>query len=196
MKLIVGLGNPGKEYEATRHNVGFRVADTLAEAHGVTFKSLALFSYALLDQSSEKIALVKPRTFMNQSGEAFAKCLKHFPDSSLDQALAVVDDVNLPLGTVRLRPHGSAGGHHGLESITGAVETSEFPRLRIGVGQAGLAGRDLTDYVLGRFKKSEQALLQQVMEQAQKACMDWALKGVSFAMNRYNRKEKEPDAEG
>ena len=190
MKLIVGLGNPGKSYEKTRHNVGFRTIDGLAESYHLKLKPQGVFSYAFFSEGEEKIALAKPAVFMNQSGIALKKCLEFFSGIVLGNVLVVLDDVNLPLGEIRLKTSGSSGGHHGLESIAAEIKSIQFPRLRIGVGREGLAGTDLSDFVLGCFEKKEKLILAEVLRDAAKACVDWALKGASFSMNLYNRKRQ------
>lgn len=188
MKLIVGLGNPGKQYDATRHNVGFMVLDLLAEHYGLKLKSERSFEYALFETSrSEEAALVKPSTFMNLSGHSVLELLEYFKNSSLKETLVVLDDVNLPLGKIRLRAHGSSGGHHGLESIEQVVGSKEFPRLRVGVSQENLTGKDLSGYVLGKFKKSETKLLEETVGRAAQASVCWLEEGVAVAMNEFNR---------
>ncbi len=186
---MVGLGNPGKSYENTRHNIGFMVVDRISHAHRLKFKKRPLFSCAEFQDSGVDLALVKPATFMNQSGEAVRECLNCFPGLSLGRILVIMDDVNLPLGKIRLRVKGTAGGHHGLESIIRETGSSQFARLRIGVGCEGLSGKDLTDYVLGSFRKNEQDLLKEVLNRSEKACLDWSVKGSLAAMNLHNRNE-------
>jgi peptidyl-tRNA hydrolase, PTH1 family len=189
MKLIVGLGNPGKPYERTRHNVGYRVMDALGAAHHVTLKTKEAFRYAVFQVGGEQVAIVKLRSFMNRSGDALRQCVAHFPELTIAGIMIVSDDVNLPLGSMRLRAKGSAGGHHGLESIIEAFGDRSFPRLRIGIGRDGLSGADLTDYVLGEFEALEKPVLEKVLARASNACTDWAAKGIVAAMNCYNQEE-------
>lgn len=192
MKLIVGLGNPGSSYETTRHNVGFRVVDRLALTCQFKFKSKSLFAFGDCEIEMERVRVIKPLALMNRSGWALRECLKALPDANLSNVLVVVDDVNLPLGLLRFRARGSAGGHHGLESIISEFGESGFPRLRIGIGREGLSGTDLTDYVLGEFTKSEQEPLQEVLKKAERACMDWVCRGPRFVMDLYNRRAGKP----
>lgn len=186
MKCIVGLGNPGKTYERTRHNAGFMVLERLIDRVGVRPKRASTFSYALFEMEKSEIVLLKPSTFMNKSGFALKACMDRFDGLAPREMLVVVDDVHLPLGQIRMRVEGSSGGHHGLESIAEQLGTFDFPRLRIGVGREGLSGTDLTDYVLGAFEPSEEAVLKEMLGRAEKACLDWAEKGSQFVMNRYN----------
>ena len=187
MKLIFGLGNPGKSYEKTRHNVGFLVIDEIARIEGLKLKTKDLFLETSFQIGKEKVVLVKPTCFMNQSGEAVCACLERSSELRSEDVLIVLDDVNLSLGRLRFRASGSAGGHHGLESIIGALGTNRFPRLRIGVGRKGLAGQDLTNYVLGKFEESEWLTLKTTLLQVKNACYDWVSKGPQFVMNQYNR---------
>lgn len=190
MKCIVGLGNPGKEYEQTRHNVGFMVIDSLARGSIKSEKSSKLYWHALLKVENFEVVLVKPKTFMNLSGQAVLECFSKFCESKPDNLLVVVDDVNLPLGQIRIRSKGSSGGHNGLESIVSMLGTNDFPRLRIGVGQEGLAGQDLTDFVLGPFAKSEKPSIEKAVDRAAQGCLDWVQKGLVEVMNLYNPKDK------
>ena len=188
MKLIIGLGNPDKSYEKTRHNVGFMVLEELVRTHGSKFKSEHdLFWSASFEVGDQEVVLVKPKTYMNQSGEAVLACLKRFNEVTPRDLLVVVDDVNLPIGKLRLRAKGSAGGHHGLESIIGSIGTKEFPRLRIGVGREGLSGTDLTDYVLGKFDSSEEKAVRNTLVLAGDACLEWVAEGPQAAMSRFNK---------
>lgn len=189
MKCIVGLGNPGKDYEGTRHNTGFMVLDRLQHESIGSGKENKLFWYALLNVQSSEVVLVKPKTFMNLSGQAVLDCFSRFCESKPENLLVVVDDVNLPLGQIRIRSKGSSGGHNGLESIAGSLGTSYFPRLRIGVGKEGLTGQDLTDYVLGKFSKLEREKLDDSLRRAELACRTWAAENITAAMNLFNQKD-------
>ena len=195
MKCIVGLGNPGKDYELTRHNVGFMAIDRLRRGGSVKReKNSKLYWHALLNfQSSEvensEVVLVKSNTFMNLSGQAVLDCFNEFCKLDPENLLVVVDDVNLPLGQIRIRSKGSSGGHNGLESIMNTLGTSAFPRLRIGIGKEGLAGRDLTDYVLGKFTKLENERLGDSLRRAELACKSWVAENIVAAMNLFNQKD-------
>ncbi len=186
--LIVGLGNPGPEYAAHRHNVGFRVVDALAQAHGLTFarrKKMKAHT-AQGEIGGRAVLLAKPRTFMNLSGQAVARlCRAHaIPPERL---LVVYDDLDLPLGRLRLRPGGGTGGHKGMRSITDALGTQEFARLRLGIGRPP-AGVDPADYVLSPFTPEEQEIVAEVVARAVAAAECWLTDGIVVAMDRFNRK--------
>ncbi len=154
MKLIVGLGNPGRKYEGTRHNVGFAAVDLLAGRHGVSWESAR--AEALIGKwRAENTLIAKPLTFMNLSGQAVLDLLQFYKIDPQD-LLVIVDEAQLDLGRLRARPSGSSGGHNGLKSVIGVLGTENFPRLRIGVGR-GDARRDLGDHVLARFDPAEHA---------------------------------------
>ena len=184
-RLVVGLGNPGERYADTRHNVGFRALDLLAgnapwqDARGRLASQLAAAPDTLACT-----LLAKPTTYMNASGEAVTRLLEalQVPPAQL---LVVYDDMDLPLGTLRLRERGSAGTHNGMRSIVRDTGTQDFARLRIGIGQAG--GRGARDYVLGGFAADEQPLVQDALARAAEAVRTWVQDGASVAMNRYNR---------
>ena len=193
MTLIVGLGNPGRRYQATRHNIGFAVADELARRVGAPWeqgRANALTVRAGVGAAS--MLLVKPLTMMNLSGEAVAELARFYKIDPAD-ILVVADDVNLPLGRLRLRARGSAGGHNGFRSIIGLLGTEEFPRLRIGVGR-GDPRRELADHVLARFDDDEAADVEANVARAADAVECFIAEGIEAAMNRYNRWEA-PDAE-
>ncbi|MGI4787434.1 MAG: aminoacyl-tRNA hydrolase [Janthinobacterium lividum] len=185
-KLIIGLGNPGKEYENTRHNIGFAVIDTFARQHGIVVTkkdSQALVGDGRIGES--RVFLMKPQTFMNLSGQSVAAFLRMKP-LALADILVVTDDIALPLGKLRLRASGSAGGHNGLKSLIAHLHGPEFPRLRFGVG----APRDASvqiDYVLGRFGRSEQADVDDGIDKAVAALETWLADGIQPAMNKLNR---------
>lgn len=190
MRLIVGLGNPGLRYRGTRHNVGFDVVDEFARRHGTRLRRKwcrALVAEVRL--FGEPFMLAKPQTFMNLSGESVREILMR-TKSQVAEALVVCDDVNLSLGRLRLRPSGSAGGHHGLESIIHCTRSQEFARLRVGVGE-GSNRSDVVDHVLGRFHKVEQKRAAAVI-QAAADCLDATIRdGIDAAMNHYNGLEIE-----
>jgi peptidyl-tRNA hydrolase, PTH1 family len=182
MKAIVGLGNPGAEYEGTRHNVGFDVVDLLARRWTVRLKSWK--SVADLAVVPEHDALLAaPKTFMNLSGDAVHRMAAFYHLEPSD-VLVVVDDVNLPLGRLRLRPSGSAGGHNGLKSVIAHLGIG-FPRLRVGV-ERGDPARDLSDRVLSRFPSSERKIVDQAIERAADAVDAFVEVGFDAAMNRFN----------
>jgi peptidyl-tRNA hydrolase, PTH1 family len=184
MKLVVGLGNPGKRYAGTRHNVGYAVIDRLGESSNAgRFQSRYQGQIAELQEGLNKILLVKPETFMNQSGHC-VRPVVDFYRIALEDLLVVCDDVNLPLGKLRFRAKGSAGGHKGLRDIQLHLGTSQYARLRIGVGLP--EGSDLIDYVLGRFRPSEQAIMDDAVSTAAQAVIDWVERGTEACMNQYN----------
>lgn len=192
MKVIVGLGNPGPRYVATRHNVGFGVAEALAARLGIQLDQE--LCGALTGQSGEWL-LVKPQTFMNRSGHC-ARCLADRFGLSGADFLIVYDDIALPLGTLRLRGKGSPGGHRGLESVLESLGTDEVPRLRLGVaGSAGPPpGETLADFVLAPFALEEKDEVAAMIERAVSACLSWQAEGLEKAMGRFNGPP--PKAEG
>lgn len=189
MKLIVGLGNQGMTYHRTRHNVGFMVIDALARRHNVSLNQQTVESQSKIPASvygdyrldEETVRMVMPLTMMNDSGFALKRVDVPFQD-----ILIVCDDVNLPLGSVRLRPQGGPGGHHGLESCIAALGTEAVPRLRVGVGAERMPS-DLSGFVLSNFGESERPLLAEMIQSAADACEAWATEGVEKAMNRFNK---------
>lgn len=186
IKAVVGLGNPGKEYEGTRHNVGFEVLDELAGRLGLRFKRgwrLGGESCMMRD-SQRSVVLVKPRTFMNRSGDCLA-ALARTSGIRPEEMLVVVDDVDLPLGQVRVRPQGGAGGHNGLRSVIERLGSQAFPRIRLGVG-ARPPGTELVEFVLGRFPAGDRAAVQEMVRRGADAAMTSVEQGVSAAMNLYN----------
>jgi len=188
MKLVVGLGNPGPKYEGTRHNVGFATVDLLATRHNLHWEAAPRGIEALVaNWRSGGAIMVKPLTFMNLSGPALVGLLQ-FYKIELADLLVLVDEVQLELGRLRIRPEGSAGGHNGLKSPIASFGTHQFPRLRIGVGR-GDGRRDLADHVLARFEPEERSVIEDAIERAAQAAELFIADGVSAAMNRFNRKE-------
>ena len=186
MKLVAGLGNPGGQYRGTRHNVGFEVVDLLARRHGLAFESAPADAVLAKWRTNGEVVLVaKALTFMNLSGPAIAELVRYYRVSLAD-LLIVSDDVNLPLGRLRLRPGGSEGGHNGLRSVADALGTVDYPRLRIGVGR-GDAQRDLADHVLARFENDELSGIEGAIARAADAVEAWIQQGFETAMNAYNR---------
>jgi peptidyl-tRNA hydrolase, PTH1 family len=185
--LIIGLGNPGSSYEKTRHNVGFRAVRHFAKKHGIELRKGARFSAEIGHGTVEgaSVGLVLPLTYMNSSGESVRTCVQAFK-VPLQQVMIVVDDVAFPVGELRLKEGGSSGGHNGLKSIEEHLGTSEYPRLRLGVGSP--EGQDLADYVLGKFEPAEEAVLKQVFEKAAEVLDCWIQKGIQPAMTKANTK--------
>lgn len=188
MKLIVGLGNPGREYHRTRHNVGFMVLEALAQRHGLA-GAKAKFHASLLDGmiGSEKVMLMQPTTYMNRSGLAVGEAAR-FHRLEPSEVLIVVDDTALPIGSIRLRPQGGAGGHNGLSDIARALGTDAYPRLRVGVGapRHGEHKVPQADYVLSRFTDEQLADLQPAMDKACDAIEAWLTDDIADVMSRYN----------
>ena len=184
MKIIVGLGNPGREYAATRHNLGFMVVDELARRSGAGERRNRFHSDIVeIFDAGEKIVLLKPRTYMNLSGSAVREAINWYK-ISLDELLVVVDDIDLPFGSMRVRGRGGSGGHNGLKSIIADLGVDAFPRFRIGVGRGpGHAVRQ----VLSRFTSEEERVLPSVLEAAADCVLEWERHGIIHAMNRCNR---------
>jgi peptidyl-tRNA hydrolase, PTH1 family len=185
--LIAGLGNPGAQYEGTRHNIGFAVVDCLAQRWSAswTFQPGCKARLARASFNGKRVLLCQPQTYMNLSGEAVG-AVRHFYKTALAQTLVVMDDANLPLGTIRLRPSGSSGGHHGLESIEQHLGSRGYLRQRIGIGRQHAAAREITSHVLGRFLKDELPLVNRVLEQAVAQLECWLSQGLEKAMNQFN----------
>ena len=188
VKLIVGLGNPGRKYEGTRHNVGFDVVDRLAAKHRADWESAPRGIDALVARwRAADVTLAKPLTFMNLCGGAIVGLLQFFKVELAD-LLVVVDEVNLELGRIRTRATGSAGGHNGLKSAIEQLGTEDFARMRIGVGR-GDARRDLADHVLAKFDRDERENVETTIGRAADAVELFVTEGIGPVMNRFNRKE-------
>ena len=190
MYLIAGLGNPTREYEKTRHNVGFEAIDILADKAGTTVtekKHKALYGKGYI--GGQKVILAKPQKYMNLSGESIRE-IADFYKIEPENIIILCDDINLSEGQLRIRLKGSAGGHNGLKNIISHLGTQEFPRIRIGVGEKP-RGMDLADYVLGRFPKEQQAVMEEAYRDAAEAACMMIEDGADAAMNHYNRKNKE-----
>lgn len=195
MKLVVGLGNPGARYRGTRHNIGFDVLDELAHRAGVAFAASRWEALeARLRDVPDGAWLLKPLTFMNLSGQAVAAAARYYRVDPAD-LLILADDVNLPLGRLRARARGSAGGHNGLSSIIEVLGTDGFPRLRIGVGR-GDPRRDLADHVLARFEPGEQPAVETMTARAADAASLFLTEGIAAVMNRFNATAAEPERGG
>ena len=184
MKIVVGLGNPGKQYEETRHNVGWMVLDRLSERAGWSGHARSRDAAATVHgrYNGLDLMLVKPTTFMNLSGVAVRKVLAR-QRAPLGDLLVVVDDFDLPLGKMRIRETGSAGTHNGLRSIVGELGSQKFARLRVGIGQPS---RDAIDHVLTRFEGDERRILDEVLDAAADAVEEWAREGAARAANKWN----------
>lgn len=187
MKLIVGLGNPGREYRETRHNVGFMVVDEIARRHRLEWAmapSQVPEAFVVKKYGPDPLLLAKPLTFMNRSGDAVSALARYY-DVVPPDLLVVYDDVDLPFGRLRARARGSAGTHNGMRSIVERVGSTEFPRLRLGVGR-GDRRRDLADHVLSKFEPDERAALESFITRAADAAEMFAVDGIGTVMNVYN----------
>lgn len=186
MKVIVGLGNPGISYKGTRHNVGFEVVDNFARENGVKFAKRK-FSSILVETTiqGEKVLLIKPQTYMNLSGRAVARVVDFF-NIDLSDLLVIYDDIDLELGTLRLRCKGSGGTHNGMNSVIETLATQNFPRLRIGISGES-SKRRLKNYVLGKFNKKEKLVVKEVIARASDAVESFVLEGINSAMNKFNQ---------
>lgn len=183
--LIAGLGNPGNEYKNTRHNVGFMVTDLLAGHWKASFYEEAKFQACLASVrlGEDRIFLSQPLTWMNSSGDAVGALVRYY-QITLSKILVILDDADLPVGKIRLRPGGSTGGHHGLESVINQIGSEDFPRLRVGIGNAGL--KRITGYVLGKFQKEELPIIKEVLDRATSQAICWVEHGIQKAMNEFN----------
>lgn len=191
MYIIAGLGNPGKEYENTRHNVGFHVIDALADKYNISvleLKHKAMTGRGYIN--GQKVVLVKPLTYMNLSGESLRPVTDYYKIDPEEELIVISDDISLPPGQLRVRKKGSAGGHNGLKNIIKMLGTENFKRIRMGVGEKP-KGYDLADWVLGHFNKEEKAAVEEAAEKAVKAVEMILNDGIDAAMNEYNRKVPE-----
>jgi PTH1 family peptidyl-tRNA hydrolase len=196
MKLIVGLGNPGREYRDTRHNVGFLVVDEIARRHGLAMAMAPAQvpeTFVAKRYGDQPMLVAKPLTFMNRSGEAVAALARYYGVVPAD-VLVVVDEVALPFGRLRARARGSAGGHNGLKSIIERLGTGDFARLRLGIGR-GDRRRDLADHVLSTFEPEERAGLEEFIARAAEAAEMFAVEGIEKVMNVYNPEATGPDVD-
>lgn len=197
MSLIAGLGNPGTEYAGTRHNIGFALVLRLADQWRAAWKEERKFHSRLArhEETGRQLILCQPQTFMNDSGEAVA-ALVRFYRLPLERLMVVVDDADLPLGTLRLKAEGSSGGHHGLESIEQQLGTRQYPRLRLGIGRRVGDGRQITNYVLGRFAAGERELVEETLARAARQVDCWWRDGIMKAMNEFNGAVTVPPEKG
>ena len=184
IKLIVGLGNPGARYAKSRHNIGFLIVERFARAHALDF-ARKRFNAQIAEGTlgEQRILLCKPQTFMNSSGEAAGKLFAFYKVAPHD-LLVVYDDLDLPLGKMRIRSRGSSGGHHGMESIIAHIGTSDYPRLRVGIGRPD-PDADI-DHVLGNFDDDERTVMDETFARAVDAIDVWLSDGITVAMNRFN----------
>lgn len=191
MFIIVGLGNPDKQYEGTRHNVGFDVIDRISEKYNIsvdTKKHRALIGKGVIE--GQKVVLAKPQTYMNLSGESVGSLVDFYKIDPEEELLVIYDDISLDVGQLRIRKKGSAGGHNGIKNIIAHLETTEFPRIKIGVGEKP-KGYDLADYVLGRFSKAEREFMEEGYTNAVHAVTMILKDEIDQAMNEFNKKKKE-----
>ena len=185
--LMVGLGNPGGEYADTRHNVGFRAVETLAGRWRAGWNLEKKFQARLakVERDGRRVLLCEPQTYMNLSGEAVQAVLGYFR-VPVGRLLVLTDDADLPFGEIRLRARGSSGGHHGLESVAQQVGTTDYARLKIGIGRQREGQRQITGYVLGAFAADEKILLEKILTRVADQAECWVAEGVEKAMNKFN----------
>lgn len=195
MYLIAGLGNPGAEYAETRHNVGFMAVNRIAARLGANWQMQDRFQSRLAraELANRKLLLSQPQTFMNDSGTA-VRALADYFKVPVGQVLVVADDADLPLGEIRMRTRGSSGGHHGLESVEQHLATRGYARLKIGIGRRDDGTREITDHVLGKFRRGETKLLGMVLERAVLQMECWVTDGAQKAMNDFNGATEAPSA--
>lgn len=196
MYIIAGLGNPGKKYENTRHNMGFIAVDLLADAYGIKVDKLKFKSLVGEGRiAGQRVLLMKPQTYMNLSGEAIREAV-HFYKIDPEELIVIYDDIDIPTGTFRIRKKGSAGTHNGMRSVVYQIQSDQFPRIRVGIGSEKKV--DLIHYVTGGVSKDEKALLEDALTKTAKAAAAIIEKGIDKAMNEYNirpKKEKPAKAE-
>ncbi len=184
MKLIVGLGNPGKDYENTRHNCGFKVIDEIAKELNVTLdKAKFKGIYTKTSYKGEEVILLKPLTYMNSSGESVVEVMNFFK-IDVEDILVIYDDLDMPVGKIRLREDGSAGGHNGMKSIIQHIKTQKFKRIRVGIDKDQFI--PVIDYVLGKFRKDEKVIIEETFNRAAKAALYFVETDFMKVMNKYN----------
>ena len=197
MYIIAGLGNPGKEYQGTRHNVGFMAIDALADRYNIDVSEKAHRAFigkGVIE--GQKVILVKPQTYMNLSGESIRSVMDYYK-ATLEDFFVIFDDISLEPGQLRIRKKGSAGGHNGIKNIIAQLGTQEFARIKVGVGEKP-SRMDLADYVLSHFSKGETEVMEEAYRSAAEAAADIITAGIDDAMNRYNgaaKKEKKKEEE-
>ncbi|MBR6576422.1 MAG: aminoacyl-tRNA hydrolase [Akkermansia sp.] len=188
MRIIAGLGNPGRDYAETRHNVGFMVLDRLAHRFGAEWKLDKARKGELA--AGPGVLLIKPQTFMNSSGECVGPIMRYYKFEP-EQVLVIYDDISFPVGTMRLRAGGSAGGHNGMKSLIAHLGGEKFPRLRVGIGAPGQ--KEMVGHVLGKFAPDERPLLEECLAKAEEATVMMIKEGFQAAANKFNvKKEKKP----
>lgn len=193
MKLIVGLGNIGKEYETTRHNIGFMVADAIAKKHEVSFnKEERDAMVAEFRVGGEKILIIKPTTFMNDSGVAVGQFAR-FYNIAPEDIVIIHDDMDLPVGFLRIRPNGSSGGHNGIKSVQSHLGTDGFVRFRVGIGHPVHEHKVVLDYVLTKFNQEEQKIMTNTIDNVANAADAWITDELEKVMNKYNSKKGKKD---
>lgn len=188
MYLIVGLGNPGKQYENTRHNVGFDAVDLLVDEYRVPSSGKqhkAMYGKGVI--AGQKVILAKPLTYMNLSGESVRALVDYYKIDPEEELIVIYDDISLEPGQLRVRPKGSAGGHNGIKNIIAQIGTQVFKRVKVGVGEKP-KGYDLADYVLGHFSKEERAVMEDAFERAAEAAVCMMNDSMEHAMNQFNKK--------
>jgi PTH1 family peptidyl-tRNA hydrolase len=186
MRLIVGLGNPGREYEKTRHNIGFEVIDRLSERLSISLTHSKLKGlYGIGQVNGEKVLLLKPLTYMNLSGESIRAIMDYY-DIDLEDLIVIYDDLDLPVGKIRLRQKGSAGGHNGIKSTIAHIGSQQFNRIRVGINRPS-NGQSIVDYVLSRFTKEEMELMEGVIEKCSEACEAALRQPFLQVMNEFNQ---------
>lgn len=190
MYIIAGLGNPGKQYEMTRHNIGFHTIDYIADKYGAKLSKLkfkGIYGDAVI--GGETVYLVKPQTYMNLSGDCVAE-MARFYKVPVENIIVISDDISLDTGRIRVRPKGSAGGHNGLKSIIYRLSSDNFPRVKMGVGAPKHEDYDLADFVLGRFAKDEIPVMEDAIRDTSDAVEEIIKNGVQSAMNKFNGKQR------
>lgn len=191
MYLIVGLGNPGKEYAGTRHNVGFDTIDFLAYKNNVKLDKLKFNAvFGEYNIKGEKVILFKPVTYMNLSGNAVIEAVRYYK-IPIENIIVAYDDIDIPLGSLRIRPHGSSGTHNGMKSMLYQLQTENFKRIRIGIGKNKNSNISLADHVLQKFDNDERALVDETIKNAGLAAEDIISQGLEYAMNNYNKRVEE-----
>ena len=191
MYIIVGLGNPGKKYENTRHNMGFIAVALLAEEYGIKVDKIKF--KALVGEgriAGRKVLLVKPQTYMNLSGQSVMEVMNYYKED-IENLIVIYDDIDIPTGSIRLRKKGSAGTHNGMRNIVYLLQDDRFPRIRVGIGSDKKV--DLMDYVIGGVTKKEKELLEDALTRAAKAAACIVEKGIDKAMNEYNIRQKKEE---
>lgn len=190
MYIIVGLGNPERKYDGTRHNIGFSALTVLADTYGISMdikKHKAVCGKGVIE--GQKVLLAMPQTYMNLSGESVRELVDYYKIDPEQELIVIYDDINLAPGKLRIRPKGSAGGHNGIKNIIAHLGTQVFPRIRVGVGEKP-KGWDLADYVLGRYSAEDRKIIDEAQKEAAEAVKMMVMDDVRGAMNRYNTKKK------